>query len=71
MAPKGEAKWLFDPSSGLVIPLMGESFKDLGTTEIQNLARFSFKPHPTEANDALRVTPNNGKYKKKEKNPKL
>ena len=42
LAPKGVAKWPFDPSSGLLIP-QGGSFKDLGTSEIQNLARFGFK----------------------------
>ena len=49
LAPKGVAKWPFDPSSGLLIP-QGGSFKDLGTPEIQNLPDFGFKLHPTEAN---------------------
>ena len=39
LAPKGVAKWPFDPSSGLLIHQGG----------IQNLARFGFKLHPTEA----------------------
>ena len=42
LAPKGVAKWPFDPSSGLLIP-QGGSFKDLGTPEIQILPDFSFK----------------------------
>jgi len=42
LAPKGVAKWPFDPSSGLLVPQEG-SFKDLGTSEIQNLTRFGFK----------------------------
>ena len=48
LAPKGVAKWPFDPSSGLLIP-QGGLLKNLGAPEIQNLARFGFKRHPTQA----------------------
>ena len=58
LAPKGVAKWPFDPSSGLLIP-QGGLLKNLGAPEIQNElpiwgaildpGGFGFKPHPTEA----------------------